>query len=148
MIVDTLQHIKKYESLNPLFPKVIEFIENNDLSTLKAGVYEIEHKNLFVTISISKGKTPAEAILETHNNMIDIQIPLSTTETYGYTPRDILPEAVYNAENDISFFPDIAAESYVSCHPGSFIIFFPQDAHAPCICGTPEIKKAIFKVKA
>ena len=27
-------------------------------------------------------------------------------------------------------------------------IFFPQDGHAPCITGAPEIKKAIFKVKA
>jgi beta-galactosidase beta subunit len=27
-------------------------------------------------------------------------------------------------------------------------IFFPQDGHAPCISDAPEIKKAIFKVKA
>lgn len=30
--------------------------------------------------------------------MIDIQIPLSTSETYGYTPLKDLPEAEYNAE--------------------------------------------------
>lgn len=30
--------------------------------------------------------------------MIDIQIPLSTSETYGYTPLKDLPEAEYNEE--------------------------------------------------
>ena len=32
--------------------------------------------------------------------------------------------------------------------PGQFAIFFPQDGHMPCITDAPEIKKAIFKVKA
>ena len=32
-----------------------------------------------------------EAVLETHRKMIDIQIPLSGDETYGYTPAANLP---------------------------------------------------------
>lgn len=40
------------------------------------------------------------------------------------------------------------ADTYVTCKPGEFAIFFPQDGHAPCIAGVPEIKKAIFKVLA
>ena len=46
----------------------------------------------------------------------------------------------------ITKIPDLAADSYVTCLPGMFAIFFPQDGHAPCIAGVPEIKKAIFKV--
>ena len=80
--------------------------------------------------------------------MIDIQIPLSGDETYGYTPAVNLPELPYNAEKDITKFGDTPAESYVTCHPGMFAIFFPQDGHAPCISLESEIKKAIFKVKA
>ena len=38
------------------------------------------------------------------------------------------------------------AECFVTCHPGMFAIFFPQDGHAPCISFEPEIKKAIFKI--
>ena len=97
---------------------------------------------------MAKGRTPAEAVIETHNKMIDIQIPLSDTETFGYTPREALPQAEYNAEKDITKIPDLVAESYVTCRPGMMVIFFPQDGHAPCIAGVPEIKKAIFKVKA
>ena len=126
----------------------MEFLQQNDLNALEAGKHEIVGKDLFVNIQMAKGRTPAEAIIETHNNMIDIQIPLSDAETFGYTQRDALPEAEYNVEKDITKIPDLAADSYITCQPGMMAIFFPQDGHAPCIAGVPEIKKAIFKVKA
>ena len=148
MIIDKLENLKNYASVNPLFPKVVEFLQQNDLNTLEAGKHEIVGKDLFVNIQMAKGRTPAEATIETHNNMIDIQIPLSEAETFGYTQRDQLPEAEYNAEKDITKIPNLAADSYITCQPGMMAIFFPQDGHAPCIAGVSEIKKAIFKVKA
>ncbi len=148
MIIDKLENLKNYASVNPLFPKVVEFLQKNDLATIETGKYEIEGKDLFVNIQMAKGKTPDEAVIETHNRMIDIQIPVTAAETFGYTQRDALPEAEYNAEKDITKIPNLAADSYVTCQPGMFAIFFPQDGHAPCIAGVPELKKAIFKVKA
>ena len=148
MIIDDLKNLKNYESVNPLFAKVIEFLKNNDLKAMEPGKYEIEGKDLFLNLTVAKGKTPDQAVLETHDKMIDIQIPISDAETFGYTPREILPAAAYNAEKDITKIPDLAAESYITCQPGMMAIFFPQDGHAPCITGAPEIKKAIFKVKA
>lgn len=147
MIIDKLENLKNYAMLNPLFPKVVEFLQQNDLNALEPGKHEIEGKDLFVNIQMAKGHTPAEAVIETHNKMIDIQIPLSDIETFGYTQRDQLPEAEYNAEKDITKIPDLPADSYITCMPGMFVIFFPQDGHAPCITDSPEIKKAIFKVK-
>lgn len=146
MIIDTLDNLSSYASLNPLFAKVVEFMKANDLNKLEAGKYDIEGKDLFLNIAIAKGKAPDEAVLETHRKMIDIQIPLSGDETYGYTPAANLPEAAYNDEKDITKFGDLPAESYITCHPGMFAVFFPQDGHAPCISFEPEIKKAIFKV--
>lgn len=146
MIIDKVENLKNYAQVNPLFPKVVEFIQQHDLNALEPGKYEIEGKDLFVNIQMAKGKTPAEAVIETHNRMIDIQIPLSDAETFGYTQRDQLPDAEYNAEKDITKIPGLAADSYVTAPVGAFCIFFPQDGHAPCIAGVPEIKKAIFKV--
>ena len=148
MIIDTIEHLEQYVKLNPLFPKVVEFLKANDLKAMADGKYEIDGESLFVTIATSKGKTPDEAAIETHNKMIDIQIPLTATETYGYTQRSLLPQKEYNAEKDITMYPDLAADSYVTCQQGMMVIFFPQDGHAPCIAGVPEFKKAIFKVKA
>ena len=148
MIIDKIENLKNYASVNPLFAKVVEFLEQNDLNTIETGKQEIVGKDLFVNVQMAKGKTPDEAVIETHDKMIDIQIPITAAETFGYTQRDQLPKAEYNAEKDITKIPGLAADSYVTCQPGMMAIFFPQDGHAPCIAGVAELKKAIFKVKA
>ncbi|MBR6086554.1 MAG: YhcH/YjgK/YiaL family protein [Prevotella sp.] len=148
MIVDTLDNLKYYEALNPLFSDVVKFIEENDLMALEPGKHEIKGKDLFVNIINQKGKTPDEAVMETHRNMLDIQIPLDDNETYGYLPlEDIAVEAEYNAEKDVTKYPDQPSSTYVECRPGMFAMFFPQDGHTPCIANCEVFKKAVFKVK-
>lgn len=148
MVVDTLDNLIFYASLNPLFNDVVKFIKENDLAQLADGKYQIKGDELFVNITTAKGRIQSEAVLETHKKMIDIQIPLSCAETYGYTPLCNLPDKEYDEQKDITKIPGIAADSYVTCQPGMFAIFFPQDGHAPCISDKLEIKKAIFKILA
>lgn len=148
MIIDTIENLGKYVALNPLFADVVEFLKNNDLQTIEEGKHFIKDKDLFVNIQVAKGKTQEAAVLETHIEMIDIQIPITCEETFGYTPLCDLPDFEYNAEKDITKYGETKAQTYVTVKPGQFVIFFPQDGHAPCIINQPEIKKAIFKVKA
>ena len=147
MIVDTLENLEKYVSLNPLFAEVVKFLKENDLNELEDGKHSIVGNDLFVNITTAHGKTVDEAVFETHKNMIDIQIPLDNEETYGYLPLAKLHEAEYNAEKDVTKYPGAVASAYVTCLPGEFAIFAPQDGHQPCI-GTGDIHKAIFKIKA
>ena len=147
MVIDTIDNLGKYVGMNPLFADVVEFLKGNNLSTMEEGKHPIQGKNLFVNITTAKGRTKEQAVLETHIEMIDIQIPLDTEETYGYTPLFDLPDYEYNAEKDITKYGDTPAQTYVTCKPGQMAIFFPQDGHAPCI-SEKDIKKAIFKVKA
>lgn len=146
MIVDTLENLGKYVALNPLFGEVVEFLQKNDFKTMKNGKHAIKGSDLFLNLQDAKGKTKETAVIETHKNMIDIQIPLSASETYGYIPLRELPEEEYNAEKDITKYKG-KAETYVTCRPGEFAIFFPQDGHAPCISDAEEFRKAIFKVR-
>ena len=148
MIIDTIDNLGKYVSLNPLFADVVEFLKNNDLQTMEVGKYPIKDKDLFLNLSLAKQRTKDTAFLETHINMIDIQIPITCAETFGYTPLEDLPDFEYNAEKDITKYGDTKAQTYVTVNPGQMAIFFPQDGHAPCIIEKEEIKKAIFKVKA
>ena len=147
MIIDTLDNLEKYASLNPLFAKAIEFLKNTDLKAQPVGKVELDGKNLVVNFSVAKGKTKEQAQLETHKKFIDIQIPLSCTEVMGYTPACDLPEGEYNADKDITKFA-IPSESYIAVNPGMFAIFFPQDGHAPCISDEENIQKVIVKVLA
>lgn len=147
MIIDTIDNFGKYVTLNPLFADVLEFLKTNDLQTMEAGKYPIKDKDLFLNLQVAKQRTKDTAFLETHIEMIDIQIPVSCAETFGYTPLCDLPAFDYNTEKDITKYGDTKAQTYVTVNPGQFAIFFPQDGHAPCIIDEPEIKKAIFKVK-
>ena len=147
MVIDTIDKLSFYVGLNPLFQDIVDFLKTNDLNKLEEGKHFIKEKDLFVNIQVAKGKTREEAKLETHRRMIDIQIPLSGEETFGYTPLCVLPELEYNEEKDIIKY-DGPADTYVTCKPGEMAIFFPQDGHAPCISNEPSIRKAIFKVKA
>jgi len=147
MIIDTIDNFGKYVTLNTLFADVLEFLKTNDLQTMEAGKYPVKDKDLFLNLQVAKQRTKDTAFLETHIEMIDIQIPVSCAETFGYTPLCDLPAFDYNAEKDITKYGDTKAQTYVTVNPGQFAIFFPQDGHAPCIIDEPEIKKAIFKVK-
>ena len=148
MIIDTIENLNKYVGLNPLFADVIEFLKANDIRTMEPGKYPIRDKDLFLNLTVAKGRGPEKAVLEPHVNMIDIQIPISCEETFGYTPFCDLPAFDYNAEKDVTLYGDTKPQTYVTLKPLQMAIFFPQDGHAPCIADNPEIKKAIFKVKA
>jgi YhcH/YjgK/YiaL family protein len=147
MIIDKLENLGKYVSLNPLFADVVDFLKDHDLNSMEVGKYPIKEKDLFLNLTTAKGRGKEAAVLETHIEMIDIQIPLSCEETFGYTPLEDLPQLAYNPEKDITLYGDLKAQTYLTLKPGQMVIFFPQDGHAPCISDNAEIKKAIFKVK-
>ena len=147
MIIDTLDNLGKYVALNPLFADVVEFLKTHDLQTMEAGKYPIKDKDLFLNLSLTTQRTKETAFLETHIEMIDIQVPITCAETFGYSPLCDLPAFEYKAEKDITKYGGTKPQTYVTVNPGQFAIFFPQDGHAPCIIEKEEIKKAIFKVK-
>ena len=148
MIIDTLNNASKYASLNPLFAKAFDFINQNDVATLENGVIQIED-GLKVIVSTAYGKT-AEASLakfECHDKNIDIQVCVNGLETIAWKPREKCesPNGDYNSEKDVRFFND-TPDMYFQLTDGQFGIFYPEDVHAPMI-GEGEIKKVVFKVK-
>ena len=145
MVVDKLENLEKYVSLNPLFAQAVEFLKSTDLDAHEIGKITLKEGELMVNFSQTRPKTKEEAKLETHNQFIDIQIPLSGVEVMAYTPRPHLPEEEYNAEKDITFYKGLAKD-YLTITPGMFAIFFPQDGHAPGVT-SDGVKKVIVKVR-
>ncbi len=148
MIHDSLKNKQSIENLHPLFAKAFEFIQNSDFSQMEDGKHEIEGDKLYAAISTLTGKNKAEAVLETHNRYIDIQLPLSGVETIGWKAGDRLKEISkpYAEDKDITFFND-QPSSYTVIHQGEFAIYFPEDGHAPGI-GEGTIRKVVIKVLA
>jgi len=147
MIIDSLDNSACTESAHPLFKKVFDYLKSIDFSLLEEGKTLIEGDDAFFMVSTIEGKERENAALETHRKYIDIQLPVSAFEVFGWKPLCSLTDlsAIYDAEKDISFFKD-TPEAYFKIAPGNFVVFFPEDAHAPGI-GNGAIKKIVVKVK-
>ncbi|TWP26566.1 DUF386 domain-containing protein [Apibacter muscae] len=147
MIIDSLNNISKYTALHPLFPKAFEYIQNLDIKNLKIGTFPIQNQDIFAIINESAMGTIKDTHLEAHNQYIDIQVPFSKTEMFGWAPRSILrnPLTEYDEIEDIQYFKDHYSFTF-ELQPENFVIFFPQDAHAPCL-GEGNILKLVIKIK-
>lgn len=146
MIVDNLANAANYFSLHPLFEKAFEYIRQLNMETVETGSVEIEGRLLRASI-VETALKPAEAArLEAHKKFIDIQIPVAKAETFGWKSFSSLSSSVsgYDEANDIEFFTD-KPSALVTVLPGEFVIFSPEDGHAPLI-GEGPTKKIILKV--
>lgn len=146
MVLDSLKNCNAYTALHPLFKQAFDYMNQHDLSTLEPGKVVLVEGQLTLSIMEVEGKTPENANLEAHKRYIDIQTVIRGAETHGWLPIEACKQVKfpYDADKDIVFYND-APSARVTVKPGEFVIFFPEDGHAPCI-GEGPIKKAVFKV--
>lgn len=147
MILDHLSRLSSYAPLHPLFPAAAGYITDTDFSAVADGKYEIA-EGLKAILSTGTGKTREASLakFECHDRHIDIQVCLQGEETVGWAPRSACqhPNGDYNQEKDVQLYHDPAL-SFFRLTPGHFVIFFPDDVHAPMI-GEGEIRKLVVKV--
>lgn len=147
MILDNLKNAESFYHTHPSIKEALEYLKSVDFMTAEVGKTEIKGAEIFAIVSDSSMKTEAEAKVEVHNKYIDIQLPVSKPETFGWKSRADLQEEYepFNEEKDIQFFKDKATTLFTAV-PGDFVIFFPEDGHAPCI-GEGTIRKVVVKIK-
>jgi len=146
MILDSLLNSGLYESIHPRFKQAFDFLNNTDLINLPLGKIELDGSKLFVSVVEITGKTVETARLESHNQYIDIQVPVTAPERMGWLAGDKLKDITetYNPDKDIAFFADTAS-NLLNVQPFEFAIFFPTDGHQPGIAEGRH-KKIIVKV--
>ena len=146
MILDTLNRSDRYLALHPLFARAFAFLRSTDLNALESGRHVIDGEQLFAIVEACVGRTRAEAKLECHRRYIDIQLVLEGVDEMGWKPLAECVNAAtdYDAARDIRFFKDTPA-SWIATPPGSFCLFFPDDAHAPLV-SAGMIRKVVVKI--
>jgi biofilm protein TabA len=146
MILDHVENWRHYAALHPGFEEAFAFLERKDLGDLPAGRHPIEGERLYALVIKEDGRGRDSARLETHNRYIDIQFTVAGADDIGWKPAAQCAgeDQGYNAEKDSAFFRD-KPEAWVTTLPGTFTIFFPEDAHAP-LGGTGAIHKVVVKV--
>lgn len=149
MIIGSLKNTERIEAMNPHFKKVFDYLKSHDLTTIPPGKIDIDGENAWINVSEVQGKEKSAAKIESHDKYIDIQLPLIGRETFGWQARELLKQEKdggYNKEKDITFYAD-EAMLFFTLSVGEFVLFFPEDGHAPCI-GEGMIRKVVIKIKA
>jgi biofilm protein TabA len=153
MIVAQMSEVTRQKSVLPaVIVRAIEALQKVDLNTQPVGRYELEGSKLFYMIQEIELRSFDESRTEVHHKFADVQIPLSTTERFGFSPPQ--PGLVASEDrleaNDVAFYPTPASESFVDIDPGSFVVFLPRELHRPCLIAKEKgrIRKAVIKVHA
>ncbi len=129
--------------------KAFEFLKTNDLEKLSTGRYELDADNLFVNVDEYVTKDEEDARFEAHKKYADIQYLVFGEEKMGISPlkntTEIFP---YDSLKDISFFT-AKQNNYRIASPATFFIFFPEDAHRPCVKTdkNSKVRKVVVKVR-
>jgi YhcH/YjgK/YiaL family protein len=148
MIIDKLANAGLYSSISPRFAAAFNYLAKTDLTSVAVGKYEIEGTDVFAIVSEYQTKNDADAKWEAHKVYADVQFIVSGLEQMGYAPLSNTTEKdPYNPEKDIVFLN--AKGDYLTATAGTFIVFFPHDAHQPCVSvgAGSAIKKVVIKVK-
>jgi len=146
MILDILEQARRYSTLHEGFSKAMEFLLRPDLKELPIGKYEIDGERVYAMVSKDFGRKKEVASLETHEKYIDIQVVLEGTDTMGWKPKTLCknPTGVYDVDEDIQYFAD-EPDAWIATKNGSFVIFFPEDAHMPLI-SSGQLHKVVVKI--
>src|SRR5258708_2912988 len=151
MITSSLSQLHWYKIISPYFAKAINYALAADFTPMEPGKYEIDGDNAFAIVNEFTTRPPSECDPESHEVYADIQLIISGTEKFGYTPLNgQAPSTPYNPENDVAFYSLPEEEiSYLTLKAGQFIIFFPTDIHQPEVFSHhPQlVKKVVLKIK-
>lgn len=146
MILSSLSDADRYRDWHPLFAQAFEFLRNTDLVALAPGRHAVEGEDIFAIVEHCRGRTRAQARLESHRRYIDIQLVLEGVDEMGWKPlaQCTQPLGEFDAGRDICFYDDVPS-SWVATPAGAFCIFFPDDAHAPLV-SAGMIRKLVMKI--
>lgn len=150
MIADTLELSRRYAGLHPRFAAAFDFLKKLPADQ-PAGRYEIEGDNSFALVQSYTTKPLAQAAFEAHKKYIDIQFIQAGRETLLWSPLVALTQVTkpYVEEKDVMFFATPAQVTPVNLRAGEFVIFFPEDGHAPGVeyNGAGEVRKIVIKIR-
>ncbi len=148
MILDLLENAERYYLLNAGFKTACDYLRRADFTGMTPGKHEIDGERLYVMLNKGLGRGREGAKLESHRRYIDIQYTIVGPDDIGWRPLKACRQVdtPFDAQKDFGLFAD-RPEVWIAVPPGSFAIFFPDDAHAPMGAGTDcELLKAVLKV--
>jgi biofilm protein TabA len=147
MIMDLLSRWNSYAWPNERFADGFRYLEALN-PAVEDGTTKLDGDNLYCSVQTYETKPRDGARFEAHRQYADIQILLNGKESILWTPVEGLA-VVEPYVPDIEFFELIPGATDLLLRNGVFCVFFPQDAHAPCLMRNTaaKVRKAVVKVR-
>lgn len=146
MILDKLDNAMRYGGLHFRFRQAFDWLRKQNLAALPLGRNEIDGGALYASVMRENGRGQAAARHESHRRYIDIQYLVEGSDLMGWAHQDgNLKSLGYDSAKDLEFYAD-PPRLWVPVPTGHFVIFFPEDAHAP-LAGTGPMLKVVVKVE-
>ena len=148
MILDRIERAACYRSLGSRIAMALDALAQGELIRRPPGRYELDGERVFAMVQEYPTRPVEQGKWEAHRRYIDVQFVASGKEVIGCgdiaTMKTTQP---YDEQKDVIFLE--GAGNMFSVPAGSFAIFFPHDAHMPCLaCGeTAAVKKVVVKVR-
>ena len=139
---------KHYSKHTDLWNQVFDFMRNTNLETIQTGKYALAGDSLFAIVDEYVTQDVEERKYEAHKKFIDLQYLIKGKELIGVAGLDeVSLIEPYDGEKDIAFYkkPD---GNFRLADKNVFFIFFPNDAHQPCVKldQAQPVKKIVFKI--
>ena len=151
MIYDQISHVEQYAGVNEGVDRLLKTMANYTPENFPTGRLELEGGDPFLIFAAYETHPRAEAVMEAHRRYIDIMYMVDGAENIYVKSTEKLQQitAVYDStvEALLAAVDDDVAEVHLT--PGSFVVLFPQDAHAPACHadGIHSVKKIIGKIR-
>jgi YhcH/YjgK/YiaL family protein len=145
---------KKFDIAFEYLEKVLKdgTVENKRLIKLPIGAFEkvdLDNCN-FALEQVYNSKKRNECFFESHKQYIDVQFILQGEEIIEVSnSNDLVVESAYSEKIDLVKYKDTSKSSHIMLKKGDVAIFFPEDAHMPCVKVKESLKviKTVVKVQ-
>ena len=147
MILDTLDNWNKYVWRNDSFRVAFEYLQRLK-PDIADGKHVVDGEAVFNLMQSYDTKPLEGREYEAHRDYADIQYLMSGQESILWAPKPKLT-VTKPYTPDIEFYALIPDPTELVLAPGQFCVFFPQDAHVPCVFHTKpgKVRKAVMKVR-
>ena len=145
MIYDLLTNAALYSTLHPRLKQAYEFLQQTDLEKLEPGRFDLDGDALYVLVQEYAPKPLSDGKWEAHHRYMDVQFMLRGCERIDFGLIDHMQLGEYIPDKDFQAL-DGQGQTLL-LEEGSFVIFFPQDAHMPGLMtdNTGVVKKIVVK---
>lgn len=151
MILDRLENAKQYAGIAPGIDKVLAAVAAYTPENYQTGKVELDGDNVFILRNAYTTGKKEGALMEAHRSYVDVMYMVEGEEMIYVKPTACLQNITmaYDPAQDALLATLDADTTAVRLQAGSFVVLFPQDAHAPAreVDGPANVKKIIGKVR-